>query len=147
MLILGHQLLPFGFATFQEKRLLALFHSCTLFSLQTNSQMCSSKARVMRDERLRYASERGSVIGQLIEPDRQEGQITQSASCSSTAKDTLACCQQHLIIMPASQRMQSHAQCMQHVCHNCQVAVSESVEGADQSCNLTVHQHCLGYCM
>ncbi len=37
MLIPGHQLLPFGFAMFQEKWLLALFHSFTLFSLQTNS--------------------------------------------------------------------------------------------------------------
>jgi len=50
VLILGHQLLPFGFATFQEKWLLALFHSFTLFSLQTNSQLFLNKAGVMRDK-------------------------------------------------------------------------------------------------
>ncbi len=53
MLIPGHQLLPFGFAMFQEKWLLALFHSFTLFSLQTNSLLLI-KAGVMRDERLQY---------------------------------------------------------------------------------------------
>ncbi len=95
-----------------------------------------SKAGVMRDERLRYTSEWGSVIGQLPQPDRQGGQTTQGASCSSTAKDALACFQQHLRILPASQSMQNHAQCMQHVCYNCRVAVSESIKGADQSCNL-----------
>jgi hypothetical protein len=82
MLILGHQLLPFGFTTFQEKRLLALFHGFTLFSLQNNSQCFLSKAWVMSDERLRYTSEWESVIGQLPELDRQGGQTTQSASCS-----------------------------------------------------------------
>lgn len=49
MLILGHQLLPFGFAMFQEKWFLALFHSFTLFSLQTNSQLFLNKAG-MRDK-------------------------------------------------------------------------------------------------
>ena len=147
MFILGHQLLPFGFATFQEKWLLALFHSFTLFSLQTNSQLFLSKAWVMRDERLRITSEWNSVIGQLPEPDRQAGQTTQGASCSSTAQDTLACLQQHLVIFPASQSMQTHAQCMQHVCYNCQVALSGSIKGADQSCNINTYQQGLGCCM